>query len=340
MNEMLYNLLNSEAFWVIVAIWLFACIAWTSRWKAVLERIGKLVMKPIIFKQDPNPDNVPLYPRALLEDVSNGIRNTLRQPFTDLIKNLHKIASGMSALIYSEKHPFRTFGYVLLLALFLFFVIADAIAVANTLYILRLWQGEMPEILTRFDIAVFGGSLGALIIGLAIVLEIRSKVSEFTFWSERDERVRSLVMGASLLVTMLSFITLIAWALFRLIELHVISSTPFLNGLLNWILFGLVPINSALAAAIVFLEAIRGVIVVGLLIIWLVIGILYLLDYVVTIFGSVGPFLFDIVYRIIYIVTDVFQWIVTTPVHVIILPFELIARIFTGSQGDTGSRSK
>jgi hypothetical protein len=340
MNEMLYNLLNSEAFWVIVAIWLFACIAWTTRWKAVLERIGKLVIKPIIFKRDPNPDNVPLYPRTLFEDVSNGIRNTLRQPFTDFIKWLREKANGMKSLIYSEEHPFRTFGYILLLVLFIFFVTADAIAVANTLYVLHLWQGEMPEILTRFDIAVFGGSLAALIIGLAIVLEIRSKISEFTFWSERDERVRSLVMGASLLVTVLSFVTLIAWALFRMIELHVISSSPFLNGLLNWILFGLVPINSALAAAIVFLEAIRGVIVVGILIIWLVIGILYLLDYAATIFGSVGPFLFDIAYRIIYIIIDVFQWLVTTPVHVIVLPFKLIAGIFTGTQGDTSHQSK
>lgn len=339
MNEILYNLLNSEAFWIILAIWLFACIAWTTRWKALLERLGKLVMKPIIFKSDSTPDNVPFYPRALFEDVAKGLRTTLRQPFTDFIKWIRERVNGMKSLIYAEEHPFRTFGYILLLALFIFFVIADAIAVANTLYVLGLWQGEMPELLTRFDIAVFGGSLAALIIGLAMVLEIRSKISEFTYWSERDERVRSLVMGASLLVTVLSFLTLVAWALFRMIELHIISSSPFLNGLLNWVLFGLVPINSALAAAIVFLEALRGVVVVGILIGWVVIGILYLLDYTVTIFGSIGPFLFDMAYRIIYIVIDVFQWFVTTPVHVIVLPFKLIAGIFTGPQSGSSPHS-
>lgn len=339
MNEILYNLLNSEAFWIILAIWLFACIAWTERWKTLLERIGKLVMKPIIFKEDPNPDNVPLYPRALFEDVSNGLRETLRQPFTDFINWMRERGNGLKSLIYSGDHPFRTFGYILLLAFLVFFVLADAIAVANTLYVLGLWQGVMPELLTRFDLAVFGGSLAALIIGLAMVLEIRSKVSEITYWSERDERVQSLVMGASLLVTVLSFVTLIAWALFRMIELHIISSSSFLNGILNWILFGLVPINSALAAAIVFLDGLRGVIVMGVLMVWIVIAVLYLLDYVVTIFGSIGPFLFDIAYRIVYIIIDVFQWFVTTPVHVIILPFKLIAGIFTGPQSGSSSQS-
>jgi hypothetical protein len=243
-------------------------------------------------------------------------------------------------MIYSEEHPFRTLGYFLLLAMFIFFVLADAIAVANTLFVLGLWQGEMPELLNRFDVAVFGGSLAALIIGLAIVLEIRSDVSEFTYWSERSERVRSLVMGASLLVTVLSFTTLIAWALFRMIELHIISSTPILNGILNWILFGLVPINSAIAAAIVFFEAFRGIVVVGVLIGWVIIGILYLLDYAATIFGSIGPFFFDIAYRIIYLTIDVLQWLFTTPIHAIVLPFKLIAGIFAGTQSGDNSRSK
>lgn len=332
MNEIFYNLLNSEAFWVIVAIWVFACIAWTARWKALLERDGRLVMKPIIFKPDPNPENVPFYPRGLMEDSSIGFRDKLRQPFADIIRVVRSFVDNMKSLIYSKEHPFRTLGYTLSLALFLFFVLADAITVANTLFVLGLWSGEMPELLGRFDLAVFGGSLAALVIGLALVLEIRSAAGEFTLWSERDARVRQLAMGASFLVTILSFITLIAWALFRLIELHIISSSPFLDGLLNWVLFGLVPINSALAAAITFLDAMRGMVVIGVLVGWVVVGILYLLDYAATVLGTIGPFFFDIVYRIVYIAVDILQWFITTPVHVIILPFKLITGIFTGSQ--------
>lgn len=331
MNEIFYNLLNSEVFWVVVAVWLFVCIAWVERWRLLLERLGRLVMKPIIFKTDPNPDNIPFYPRGFMEDAANGLRNKLRQPFTDVIKVVRQFVSKLITLIYSEEHPYRTFGHLLLLACCLLFVLADVIAVANTLFVLDLWQGKMPELLGRFDLAVFGGSLAALIIGIAIVFEIRSTVSELTRWSERDKQTRSLALGISLLVTVLSFITLVAWALFRLIALHIMSSSPFLDGLLNWVLFGLVPINSALAAAITFLEATRGILVIVVLVGWIVIVILYLADYGATILGSIGPLAFDIVYRLIYISVDVLQWFISTPVHVIILPFRLIAKMLTGS---------
>lgn len=331
MAEIFYNLLNSQAFWVVVAVWVFVCIAWTERWKPVLERLGKLVIKPVIFKNDPAPENVPFYPRSFLEDSANGFRNTLKQPFTDLIRVVSNWFRQLAGLIFNKDHPFRTLGFLLMLFCFLFFVLADSIAVANTLVVLDLWSGVLPDILGRFDIAVFGGSLLALIIGMALVFEIRTKVSEFTLWSERDERTKTLALGIAFLVTLLSLLTLIAWALFRLIELGRLNSNEFLDGLLNWVLFGLVPINSALAAAITFLEALRGLLGVVVLIGWVVIAILYLLNYAATILGSLLPFFFDIVYRILYVSIDFLQWIVSTPIQAVLLPFRLIFKMLTGS---------
>lgn len=339
MAEIFYNLLNSQAFWVVVAVWVFICIAWTERSKPVLERLGRLVIKPIIFRNDPNPDNVPFYPRAFLEDSANGLRNTLKQPFTDLIRVVSNWFRQLAGLIYDKEHPFRTLGYMLLLLCFMFFVLADSISVANTLVVLDLWSGTLPELLGRFDIAVFGGSLLALIIGMALVFEIRSDKSEFSQWSERDNRTKSLALGIAFLVTLLSLITLIAWALFRLIELGRLNSSEFLDGILNWVLFGLVPINSALAAAITFLEALRGVLGILVLIGWALIGILYLVNYIATIFGSLLPFFFDVVYRIIYIVMDILQWVISTPVQAIILPFKRIGEVFSDSSRDYSSQN-
>ncbi|MBE0683142.1 MAG: hypothetical protein IH589_14625 [Anaerolineales bacterium] len=331
MAEIFYNLFNSQAFWVVMAVWAFICIAWTERWKPVLERLGRLVIKPLIFKKDANPDNVPFYPRSFLEDSANGLRDTLKQPFTDLIRVVSGWFSNLANIIYSKDHPFRTLGYLLLLACFLFFVLADSIAVANTLVVLDLWSGTLPELLGRFDIAVFGGSLLALIIGMALVFEIRSNKSEFSQWSERDDRTKALALGVALLVTLLSLITLIAWALFRLIELGQLNSSPFLDGILNWVLFGLVPINSALAAAITFLEALRGLLVVVVLLGWIIIAVLYLVNYVVTILGSVVPFLFDILYRLVYIAIDISQWLISTPIQAVVWPFQKIGDVFTSS---------
>lgn len=334
MAEIFYNLLNSQAFWVVVAVWVFICIAWTSRLKLVLERLANLIVKPVIFETDPSPENVPFYPRRFMEKSANGFRDTLQQPFSDLIKVVIGWFANLANLIYSKEHPFRTLGYLLLFVCFLFFVLADSIAVANTLVVLGLWSGALPELLGRFDVAVFGGSLLALIIGMALVFEIRSDESEFTIWSRRDNQTKALALGIALLVTLLSLITLIAWALFRLIELGRLNSNSVLDGILNWILFGLVPINSALAAAITFLEALRGFLVLIVLIGWVLIGVLYLLNYLATILGSLVPFLVDITYRLIYVILDVLQWIISTPVQALIWPFTKISTVFSGSPSE------
>lgn len=332
MAEIFYNLFNSEAFWVVIAVWVFICIAWTERWKPVLERLAKLFTMPIVFRKNDRPNSdVPFYPRSFLEDSANGFRDTLKQPFTDLIKVVSNWFSQLASLIYSKDHPFRTLGYLLLLTCFLFFVLADSIAVANTLVVLGLWAGTLPAILGRFDVAVFGGSLLALIIGMALVFEIRSSKSEFSQWSERDSQTKSLALGVAFLVTLLSLITLIAWALFRLIALGQLDSSPFLDGLLNWVLFGLVPINSALAAAITFLEGLRGFLVLVVLFGWVIIGVLYLANYAVTILGSIVPFLFDIAYRFIYIVLDILQWLISTPIQALVWPFKKIGNVLSGS---------
>ncbi len=326
--ENLYNLLNSTAFWVVVAVWFFICIAWTERWKPVLDRLGKLFLKPVIFREDLYPENVPFYPRKFMEDAANGFRDTLKRPFADLIKAFSGWISSLINVIHNKDHPFRTFGYLLFLTSFLFFVLADAIAIANTLAAIGITFGAIPEILTRFDIAVFGGSLLALIIGIVLVFEIRSERSEFTYYSERGEKTKALSMGIALLVAFLSFLTLIAWALFRLIALGEMDSNPILNGILNWVLYGLVPINSALAAAVCFSEAIRGIAVIGILVGWIIAGILYLLDYAATILGSIGPFLVDLLYRMVYITIDILQWFISTPIQAVLWPFRMIAKVF------------
>lgn len=332
MAELIYNLLNSQAFWVVAVVWVVICIASIERWKPLIERLGRLVIMPVIFKEAPEPKDlepVPFYPRKFMEDSANGFRNMLTQPFTNIIIAVSGWLSRLGTLIYSREHPFRTLGYLMLFTCFLFFVLSDAIAVANTLVVLDLWAGTLPEILGRFDLAVFGGSLLALIIGMALVFEIRSLSSEFTSWSNRDKQTKALAYGIALLVTFLSLLTLVAWALFRLIELGRVDSTPFLDGLLNWVLFGLVPINSALAAAIIFLEALRGLFVIFIFTGWIIVGIFYVANYLATILGSILPFLVDVVYRLAYIVIDLFLWFISTPIQTVLSPFRSIFKSMT-----------
>jgi hypothetical protein len=275
-----------------------------------------------------------------LEDSADGFRNTLKQPFADLIKVVSYWFRNLAELIFSKERPFRTLGYFLLLMCFMFFVLADAISVANTLVVLGLWAGTLPPLLGRIDLSIFGSSLLALIIGMSLVFEIRSSNSEFSQWSERDERTRALGLGIALFITLLSLIILIAWAFFRLIELGKMDPNPTTDVILNLVIFGFVPINSALAASITFLEALRGFLVIVVLAGWILIGVMQIVNNALTVTGTLVPFLFDILYRLIYIVVDVLQWIITTPVQAIVFPFRTIALTFSGSENVESIGSK
>jgi hypothetical protein len=95
-----------------------------------------------------------------------------------------------------------------------------------------------------------------------------------------------------------------------------------------------VPINSALAAAITFLEALRGLMVIFILVGWILVGGFYIANYLATILGSAIPFLVDFIYRLVYIVFDLLQWAITTPVQALFLPIRWIARMMSGSMED------
>lgn len=321
-GEILYNLLHTPMFWIIIALWAFILIAWTSRFKAVLDRIGKLIIKPVIFRKDPEPRNVPLYPREFMEEVAIPFRDTLRKPFAASLKGLSEwIKTNLHALIFDKKHPFRFAATLLFLALFILFVIADVIAVANTLALLDLYSGQLTGWIAKYDLAVLAGSLAALLVGFIITFELFEKESMFTDISEKSETGRGVYRGFALLVMLLALFSLLTWALSRQLQLGKIESTPFLQGIVDWVLFGVVPINSALAAAVIFQYAFKGVLAIFCGICWIVVAIIWILDYAATIIGVVIPFIFDVAYRLIYAIVDILQWFISTPVQAILLPF-------------------
>ncbi len=335
--QTVYDLLNSTAFWIILGICGFICIAWVERWKPVLSRLAKLVTKPVIFRSDPEPESVPFYPRGLLEDAALAFRDTLRRPFSDLIRLFKSWVAGIVGIVHDRAHPIRTPVYLIFLVCFAFFVLADAISIANTLAVLGITFGSVPYILTRFDIAVFGGSLLALIIGMLLVIEYRGNEGRLVEVPTEDGARKSLTMGIAMLVALLSFLTLVAWALDRMIALDDIAPSPLLNGALEWVLYGVVPINSALSAAVCFSEAVIGLYVVAIIVSWLAIAALSVLDYASTILGTLLPFLFDLLYRIFYMALDILQWLVTTPIHAILWPFRIIYSMFLGPKASTPS---
>ena len=335
MGQQLYNLVNSGAFWVLVVIWFIILVVWRDRWLGVLTRSTNLISKPVIFTHDPNPENVKTYPRSFFEETARAFRNTLTEPFNQIIKTLHDGLAGLVKIIYNPEHPFRTIGYILLLILFCLLVYSDAVAVANTLLVLNL-STAIPPFLNSFDLAVFSGSLIALILGFAFLFETMSNNSEFTPMSDREPRIRKFMFAYSLFICLLSITSLVAWGLARFSVVENQQSS-MIDNFVTFVVVFVVPFNSALAAALIFNEAIRGIVVLIAGIGYGIEGLLYILNWLLNILGSLVPFLFDLIYRIIHILVDVFLWIITTPVLALFLPFVAIYKLVVGA--DNGSVS-
>lgn len=66
------DMLSSQFwFWVIVIFWLIVGVLWIGRLNSLITRLFKVIIKPVVFVKDKEPDNVPYYPRTALEFIVN-----------------------------------------------------------------------------------------------------------------------------------------------------------------------------------------------------------------------------------------------------------------------------
>lgn len=317
MLQFLYDLTQSPFFPILVAIWILIDVVWIGRWKALLDRLGKLITKPIIFAKDPKPTEPPLYPREMLEqlaqvassrerqkDAGQGSRSNADQK--DGKKPRTSFLAALRDSAFDPEHPLRTLGSILFLVFFILFLTADAISVAQTLRVMGLLGEEvLSGLFERFDLAVLGGALLSAVVGVWVFAELLG-FSDFIDVERLSPEQKGFLKGLSMLVTVLSVVVLIAFAVQRLVAIGSLQSDPTLDVVLSFILYGLVPLNSALAAAICFPWAGRGLIVVLLILAFIVIGIL-----------PVIAFLVDILWRLGYIVLDISIWALFTPLMAI-----------------------
>lgn len=326
MLQFLYDFAQSPFFPILLVIWIAIDVFWAKRWKALFERLGKLITKPWVFAKDPEPKVPPLYPREMLEQLAQvsssrdrksdeGRTSKSSAESKDSKKPSQNSGNFLGSLrdrIFDSEHPFRTVGYIIFLAAFVFFLIADAISVAQTLRVMGLITETLTGLFERFDYAVLGGALLSAIIGVWVYMEALGE-SHIINLDILNDAQRRFLRGLSLFVSVNSIIVMVAFAVERLIAIGTLETSGTLNIILSAILYGLVPINSALAAAICFPWASNGVMVLLFIIGFIVIGIL-----------PVIAFLADIVWRIAYVILDIAAWFLFTPL--MLLP-ALIERI-------------
>jgi len=261
--------------------------------------MGQLIIKPLIFFKDDKPEEPPLYPRKIMEQLAQH-KSDNSQPESGLERwiNLQR------ELIFNSERPFRAIGSIFLLICFVLFVLADAIAVAQTLIILGVGLGDLPPIFDRFDIAVLGGALLSAIVGVWVYADLLGDKS--ALFDTMNQTQRGFWKTLAFFLFFFAFIVMTSFAIDRLIALGKLPSNPTISIILDSMLYGLVPINNTMGAAICFLAAIHGFMT-----------LLFLLAYIILKVFPVLMFFVDIFLRILYVVFDALIWALFTPFIVI-----------------------
>jgi hypothetical protein len=313
--QFFYNLFHWQYFGVLAIIWIVIDLVWVKRWRDLAKRLGKLITKPVIFKKDKEPNDPPIYPREFLEQLA---LNSRRENKVDAgpgsgvesqnDDTLRKWRDAQRDHVFSASDPLRSLGYVISLAFFIFFLIADTIVVAATLVLMGVISPDLPPLFQRMELVEMSG---------------KGELVNTDMLSETQKKIFKLFAATA---TLFAVIVMIALAVQRLISLGYLESSPTSDLILSFILYGLLAINNSLSAALTFQPAASGFIVVIYLAVTLIIGMLPLL-----------AFLADMLWRGVYIVVDIALWVFFTPV--IALPFG-VASLFTAISGGEDSPKK
>lgn len=295
--QFLYDFVNSEYFGVISLIWIVINIFWIKRWRSLFQRIGQLIVKPWVFVKDEKPHDPPLYPRVPLEQLAQ-----INSSSSTKESRMMVWVNAQKDLIFNSTHPFAAVGFIVLFIFFILFVLADAISVAQTLIILGVGLGDLPPLFDRFDLAVLGGALISAIVGIWVYAELLGDNKPLFNTSPMHPDQRRFWKIVALFLFLSAFVVMASFAISRLIALGKLPSNPTLLIVLDSVLYGLVPINNTMGAAICFLAAPQGFVAILILLVTILLGAF-----------PVAMFLVDILSRVIYIILDLTIWILFTP---------------------------
>ncbi len=298
--QSLYNFVNWQYFGLLAIVWVVVDLVWVNRWKSLIGRVAKLIAKPWIFKIDDEPNDPPLYPRTLLEQLASSGRGKGKSNSTPTSEGEHYTGwiDTLRNRVFDEKNPVRPLGYIISLVFFAFFLIADAIVIANTLVIMGLLAPDLPAILLRLDLAILGGAVLTTVVGVWMLVEM-SGTGELINTDSMTDAQRKLLKIFAVIGTLFSVIVMLALAVQRLINLGYLQSSATTDLILSFVLYGLLAINNSLSAALTFQPAASGFIV---------------LIYLLFVIFPVLAFLADMFGRPIYIIIDVVLWAIFTPI--------------------------
>ncbi len=318
--------IEEEWFPYFAFIWLFIGTLYDlSQRKSLLRATQELIQQPLIdTKCTPHSNEeasmeggfqllssrqhwIPLYPRELLEQLSCRLLEAFSYPFR---KEVLPTARQIAKAIYNFADVRRTIVSMIFAVVLLIFAYGDTIAIGNGLAALGLVQGELPLFLLHYEHAVAAASFFAIIVGFFVLFETftyragyKEEKEHATLMDIRTSEMARLLRGLALIVILIGISVSIFLGLGRLQEgLGFWEDNNTLRVLIQFGVNVLTLVNGILAAALVFIEGITGLqafIAIG---IWILMGILWVLDVFLALAIRLFVFSFDMIWRIVLMI--------------------------------------
>lgn len=290
---LLYNLLNSQWFWIVAVIWGIIAFASEDR-KELADRIRFLVARTPVTKDDPEEmhENNGFYPGKTLVFFAN---------FLDGFRNY--VSEKQSELLVSD-NPISFLAYFILLLFFLAFALADWIAIANGLSTFF----DVDFLLTPFVTAGYGLAVGiatflSLVVGFFVLYQAKSDNAIMRWGIDSERDTRKLAQKIALVIVIVALLVGLFIGFQKLITLGKIAPNGFIDFFAQFGVHVMILLNGSLSAGLIFMEALFGILVLAIYLAWITIGVLTIARHIV-----------DFVLRIIIIGFDLLTYYIFTPI--------------------------
>jgi hypothetical protein len=299
--NLLHSIVASDWFTIGVIVWCIIALANRDKRQQALDTVSELIIKPIIFQNDSNPGSVKLYPRQSLETIARiltsgvfGVSNRIINVAGIWRKHIENRFSA------DESSFWKMMGSVIFFFAMGAFFYADLIAIFNTLDILGLLVTSIPPAFRHYEFGVVFGSFFTIVLAGLLLMEIFGKPI-FTESANQPGPVKLLLTWISVFLVISGLSVAISLGLIRygaLTSFGPISNSP-LNNLTYLILTILVPANTIISTLLIVSEGLKGIPVIGFLIVQILISCAVVILFVFGLINYPLWFGFDIVYRVV-----------------------------------------
>lgn len=300
----------------LVVVWFLAAIANKSKRGELKDALSELVTTPTVYKEVGDEVKIDLYPRSTLEGAANGWKAWFVTPVGNAFSTVKGWFQNLQQGMFPENsHVWKAFNYFIILLLFLGYLYADAITVANTLESYGL-VGALDEALTRYDISILFGSLVSIVLGGVVANDVFAK-GDFTDWGlKKDSKWVWFAKFFSIFLILSGLYVIASLGAARFGRLVTLDTTilSFLQNNGQFVINILTPINAGIATALIADDAFnKGLRIVGLAAVSVLVVVLAIVWYLLgAVYGTV-VYLVDVLWRFMLGVGNIIFFLALTP---------------------------